>query len=141
MYGVPVATTQDVEFRRLVETRVDSMEPVMRDAAVAFLTGTDWLPPWCCPVCRNPTMVNDICSCCDPEAAHQEMQRLMKEWERQKTEELRQRLPWLYAPTHSIDIPPRLDSEVDKARLRAFAMAGALMAALATLLSHPPPGF
>jgi hypothetical protein len=137
-YVVPVATTQDVEFRRLVETRVDSMEPVMKDAAVAFLTGTGWLPPWCCPVCRNPMLPLNVCSRCDPEAAKRELDRLYEEMRREIREKRRQRFPWLYAPMHSIDIPPRLNSEVDMAKLRAFAMAGALTAALATLLTHPP---
>jgi hypothetical protein len=145
-YGVPVATLQDVEFRQMVETRVDSMEPVMKDAAVAFLTGTDWLPPWCCPVCRN-LMLFDVCPHCDPEAADREQDRLYEEMKCLIREARRQKFAWLYAPAQklssviqdakSIDMPPRLNS-VDKAKLRTFVIAGGFTAALATLLLTEP---
>jgi len=138
-YGVPVSTTQDEEFHRLVEMRADLMESDKKDAAVAFLTGTDWVPPWFCPVCRNQTLMpNGICAHCDPEAAAEELERLYQELKNRKREERRQRFPWLYAPLDSVDIPPHLFSEVNKAKLRALAMAGILTVAVASLLTHPP---
>jgi hypothetical protein len=126
-YGVPVATTEDEAFRRIIRERVYSMVvPDLKDAAAAYLCGEHWFPRRRCAVCQK-FVDRDGCSHC-------------RELKRQRIEERVRRLVRLQAPTDPIDIPPRFNSEVNKAKLRAFAMAGALTVALASLLTQPPQG-
>jgi hypothetical protein len=128
-YGVPVATTEDEEFRRIIRERVYSMVvPDLKDAAAAYLCGEHWFPRRRCAVCQkfvDPGM--NGCSHC-------------RKLKRQKNEERVRRLVRLQAPRVPLDMPPRFNSEVNKAKLRALAMAGALTAVLATLSTHPPQG-
>jgi hypothetical protein len=139
VYGVPVATAEDPEIRPLIKPRLWTLPA--QETAVAFLEGGDWSPPSSCPVCKHlSTSAAGVCFHCDPEALDRVLERFCEELKSEKREERRRRFAWLYGPTDSIDVPPRLNSEVDKTKLRALAMAGAFTAAMASLLTHPPQG-
>jgi hypothetical protein len=64
VYGVPVGSTQDSEFRWLVEQSLQLMIPDDRFAAEAFLDGVGYqlLPPVCCEFLSPNT---SICPQCD----------------------------------------------------------------------------